>query len=410
MSKKTVLFVDDELNVLEGLRTRLHRQRSKWDMIFVLSGKDALERMAQGDVDVLVTDMRMPEMDGVTLLKRAQEEFPRVVRIVLSGHAEMEAALRAIHVAHQFLSKPCEAGVIENVVDRACNLQSLLHNEVLEKCVGRIENLPSPPLVYSQLMVALNNEFASPISVASILKQDMAMCAKTLQLVNSAFFGFAQKITEVEDAVTYLGYNTIRQIVLTVEVFHRPKSKALPAVALEAMQTHAGLVGALAANLLPERRDKEDAFIAGLLHDIGKLVLATEMPEANKQVQMLALKPDISPLDAEIQILGVTHAQIGAYLLGLWGLPYSVVEAVANHHAPADVEIPGLSVLTAIHVADALLHEEMRIRRPTSGRRWPILDVAFLEKQGLSKNLPAWRDKARQQVDAGARGMSKALG
>ncbi len=119
MSKKTVLFVDDELNVLEGLRTRLHRQRSKWEMVFVQSGREALERLAQGDVDVLVTDMRMPEMDGVTLLKRAQEEYPRVVRIVLSGHAELEAALRAIHVAHQFLSKPCEAGVIENVVERA---------------------------------------------------------------------------------------------------------------------------------------------------------------------------------------------------------------------------------------------------------------------------------------------------
>ncbi|WP_321474933.1 response regulator [uncultured Paludibaculum sp.] len=409
MDKKTVLFVDDELNVLEGLRTRLHRQRAKWNMVFVLSGKEALERMAQGDVDVLVTDMRMPEMDGVTLLKRAQEEFPRVVRIVLSGHAELEAALRAIHVAHQFLSKPCEAGIIENVVDRACNLQSLLRDELLEKCVGRIENLPSPPVVYSQLMVALNNEFASPLTVAAILKQDMAMCAKTLQLVNSAFFGFAQKITEVEDAVTYLGYNTIRQIVLTVEVFHRPKSKSLPSITLEALQTHACLVGALAANLLTERRDKEDAFIAGLLHDIGKLVMATEMAEANKQVQMLALKPELTLLDAERQVLGVTHAEIGAYLLGLWGLPYSVVEAVANHHTPGNVQVSGLSVLAAIHVADALLHDELRIRRPSSKPRWPILDSAFLDQHDLTKLLPVWRDKARQQVDAGARGMARAL-
>ncbi|QOY89596.1 HDOD domain-containing protein [Paludibaculum fermentans] len=409
MSKKTVLFVDDELNVLEGLRTRLHRQRGKWEMVFVQSGREALERLAIGDVDVLVTDMRMPEMDGVTLLKRAQEEYPRVVRIVLSGHAELEAALRAIHVAHQFLSKPCEPGVIENVVERACNLQSLLHNEVLEKTVGRIENLPSPPVIYSQLMVALNNEFASPITVASILKQDMAMCAKTLQLVNSAFFGFTHKITEVQDAVTYLGYNTIRQIVLTVEVFHRPKSKTIPAITLEALQTHAGLVGALASNLLTDKRDKEDAFISGLLHDIGKLVVATEMPEENKKLQMLALKPELTSLEAEKQVLGVTHAEIGGYLLGLWGLPYSVVEAVANHHTPANVEIPGLSVLAAIHVADALLHEEMRIRRPSSKPHRSLLDYAFIEQQGLTKSLPIWRDKARQQMDLGARGMSKAL-
>lgn len=409
MDKKTVLFVDDELNVLEGLRTRLHRQRSKWNMVFLQSGKEALERMAQGDIDVLVTDMRMPEMDGVTLLKRAQEEYPRVVRIVLSGHAELEAALRAIHVAHQFLSKPCEAGIIENVVDRACNLQSLLHNELLEKIVGGIENLPSPPVVYSQLMVALNNEYVSPLTIAGIVKQDMAMCAKTLQLVNSAFFGFTHRITEVEDAVTYLGYNTIRQIVLTVEVFHRPKGKALPAITLEAMQSHAGQVAALAASLLPDRRTKEDAFIAGLLHDIGKLIVAAEMPDASKQIRALALKPDVTSLDAEKQTLGVTHAEIGAYLLGLWGLPYSVVEAVANHHTPSAVDAPGFSVLAAIHVADALLHEEMRIRRPSPKPFKSILDRPFLDQRDLTRNLPVWRDKTRQLVDGGARGMARAL-
>src|ERR1700690_3600413 len=119
---RRVLFVDDEPQILEGLRHRLHRQRKQWEMLFAESGKAALKILAHEPVDVIITDMRMPQMDGATLLTKVKELYPRVVRIVLSGHAELETALRAVPVAHQFLNKPSEPGVIEGVVERACNL------------------------------------------------------------------------------------------------------------------------------------------------------------------------------------------------------------------------------------------------------------------------------------------------
>lgn len=112
MSRKRVLFVDDEQEVLEGLRNLLRRNRHEWDMVFALGGYEALAELSRGTVDVVVTDMRMPGMDGAQLLAQVKTVSPSTARLVLSGHAEKEAILRALPVAHQFLSKPCGGGTL----------------------------------------------------------------------------------------------------------------------------------------------------------------------------------------------------------------------------------------------------------------------------------------------------------
>ena len=153
-------------------------------------------------------------MDGAELLRRVQDEHPEVVRMVLSGHAEQEAAMKAVPVAHQYLTKPCEPGLLENVVERTCNLQALIGDETLRQTVGRIQTLPSPPRIYAQLTSVLSDESVSVDRVAEILKQDMAMSAKILQIVNSAFFRLSRTISHVEDAVIYLGFDTIKNLAL----------------------------------------------------------------------------------------------------------------------------------------------------------------------------------------------------
>jgi putative nucleotidyltransferase with HDIG domain len=411
MDKKTILFVDDEIHILEGLRTRLHKQRSKWDMLFANSGQEALGVMAANPVDVLVTDMRMPEMDGLTLLKRTQQEFPQVVRIVLSGHAELEAALRAIHVAHQFLCKPCDASIIENVIDRACLLQTLLHDEAIEKMVSGMKRLPAPPSVYTELMLALNSEFASPLTIGRVLRQNEALCAKTLQLVNSASFQYGRKITEVDEAVTYLGYNMIRQIVLSISVFQQPGKPARPNPALDMLHTHSCLVGALAAQMMADRKEKEDAFIAGLLHDIGKLILVLELPAVWQRSHMEMRMRPRALHEVELSQLGTSHAEIGAHLLERWGMPYPVIEAVANHHFPSRVPCQEFGVLAAVHAADFLIQEQMKLVRPSLAGSAPALDVEFLKSlDGADRQLPRWREWAQEQISTGAKGLVASIG
>jgi len=400
MTGTRILFVDDEPKILEGLRHRLHRQRNKWHMLFVQSGPAALDVLAREPIDVIVSDMRMPEMDGATLLKKVQELHPRVVRIVLSGHAELETALRAVPVAHQFLSKPCEPGVLENVVERACNLQSLVNEDAVKRTVGRIESLPALPRVYSRLMTVLANETATGEEVAAILKQDMALCAKVLQIVNSAFFGLARSISKVEEAVTYLGFTAIKQIVLAVEVFRDSPAPAQPRLGPDALQRHSLLVAGFASTLFKGRKEKEEAFVAGLLHDIGKLVLAVKLPEHLAKVFAEMDRAPCPMSVAEKTVWGVTHAEVGAYLLGLWGLPYPMIEAVANHHEPRRVDSNEFGILAATHIADGLINDELHALAPQSERHGASMDVAYLEKLGLTDKIEGWRELAHAYVSA----------
>ncbi len=191
--KKRILFVDDEPRVLEALRDLLRRYRNNWDMVFVTSGEQALVETERSHFDVVVSDMRMPQMDGAELLHRLQKTKPHIVRIILSGYSEVEAAMRAVPVAHQFLAKPVEPRKLESVIERACNLQALLQNEEIRSLASKLNNLPSVPKLYADLNRLLAGDNVSSEQVARLVEQDPAMCAKILQLVNSSFFGFPQK-------------------------------------------------------------------------------------------------------------------------------------------------------------------------------------------------------------------------
>ena len=277
--KRRILFVDDEPNVLEGLRDLLRRHRNRWDMVFLGGGQEAIDELTRSKFDILISDMRMPGVDGATLLGYAQEHHPEVVRIVLSGYTEMDAALRAVPVAQQFLTKPCKPDELENVVERATQLQSLISNDAVRSIIGRIQKLPSLPQTYSKLLHVLGNEKSGVTDVARVLEEDMAMCAKLLQLVNSAFFGLGREITNIQQAVVFLGFSMVRNLVLTAEVFEGHRTPTTAGFSFSDLERHAQLTAAIATRMLPTRRVAEDAFVAAILHDIGKLVLASELPE-----------------------------------------------------------------------------------------------------------------------------------
>jgi putative nucleotidyltransferase with HDIG domain len=405
--KKRILFVDDEPRILEGLRQGLRRQRSSWEMSFVESGEEALKVLGTEPIDVVISDLRMPGMDGANLLKRVQAEYPEVVRIVLSGHAELEMALRAVPVAHQFLNKPCEPGRLVNVVSRACSLQALLSDDSVRSIVGKIDSLPSLPRVYSELVKVLADEDTSCRDVARILKQDMSMCAKLLQVVNSAFFRLSRTVTKIEEAVTYLGFGTIKQLALGIEVFRLGNGNpSLGGLSLEELQKHSMLVACIASGLFDDSKEKEDAFVAGMLHDIGKLLLAVELPDHVEKVVATMRAEGGAWHTAEESCYGVTHADIGAYLLGLWGLPCPIVEAVAYHHAPGHVEQEGFDILAAVYLANALAAEQMPPQISGIKSEITAIEPAYLDGLGVGDKLDEWREMAKKMADDGSSGPS----
>ena len=352
---KRVLFVDDETSLLDGLRVRLHALRSQWEMVFVENGPRAVTELEQRPVDVIVTDVRMPAMDGVELLEIVRDRWPDAIRIVLSGCAEEEQSGRLLSVVHQYLSKPCEVDQLENVIRRCMQLRDVLNEPRLQALVGRIAHLPAMPRTCTNLRDAMADPNVSVREVARIIHEDPAVAAKVLQLVNSAFFRLARRITSIEQAVGYLGFNAIRTLVMSVEVFSAWRSDAAVCELTPArLQERAHRVAAGTRALAHGTAFADDALMAGLLHNIGYWVLLQECPQQMQRAIDVARTHGISLHAAEEDVIGASHAAIGAYLLGVWGLPYSVIEAVGFQHCPQRVSQTRFDVLAALVIAQTL--------------------------------------------------------
>ena len=396
---KGILFVDDEPGVLAGLSGLLRKQRNDWHMAFVPSGAEALRELATAPYDVIVSDMRMPQMDGAALLRQVQKQYPHVVRIVLSGQTEEEVSRRLVHVAHQFIAKPCEGRELRQTIERTCDLQLLLDRPALREAVGQLGQLPVKPSLFARLVEVLSEPRSSMSDAAAVIEQDVGASAKMLQLVNSAFFGLPQRVGDIRTAVSYLGLELVKTVALSVEMRAAQVSLTdCPGFSVDAMQDHGLLAARIARRLmLSERIRGQDAFSAAILADAGVLVLLSRQRQLFQEIVSEARRTERPLPTVEREVLGVTHAEIGAYLLGIWGLPYSIVEAVAHHHAPRAATPGGLDVTTAVHVGGALAAELLPVDRDRHLGSGVELDHGHLVRSGLSGQLSAWRDMARSE-------------
>ena len=355
---KRVIFVDDEQNVLDGLRRMLYPLRSEWRMDFVSSGREALRMLAAAEYDVLVTDLRMPDMNGLELLSAVVKMHPQVVRLVLSGTADHEVTIRSTTLAHQYLLKPCDAATLRMTVSRAFSLRIMLGDPQLKQLISSIHTLPSVPAVYARLLEMLDSPEVGPKEIGEVIDLDISMSAKILQLVNSAFFGVRRQITSPREAVAYLGTDTVRDLVLVASVFSAFECSGLRHFSIESLQQHSLAVGAVARRIaesvgLPKPA-AEQAYIGGLLHAVGKLVLANRYPEQYDAAIQRAAEAGISELVTEAETFGTTHAEVGAYLLWLWALPDEVTEVVLRHHEfPVDLS-KARTPAGVVYLADVL--------------------------------------------------------
>ncbi len=402
---KRILFVDDEIAVLEGLRNVMRRERRRWDMSFAESGEAALTMLAESPFDIIVSDMRMPGMSGLELLERVRRDYPSAVRIALSGYADQDVVALASSVTHQQLAKPCEPEALRAVLERACSFRDLLDNESLRKVVGALGGLPSAPASYQALTRAIADPGVSMKLLAQIVEKDMGVASRVLKFVNSAYFGFSRKIGNIEEAIVCIGLNALRHMVLTIEVFGSFASD-IPEYGPQTLELHALLTARIARRIV-DAKQGELAFAAGLLHDAGKLILVSRLPDRCRAAAALARR-DGTPLhEAEREAVGADHAEIGAYLLGLWGLPAAVVEAVKRHHQPLPAEGRCDDLAVAVSIAHLLAHEALLesgdVREPEAGRETAggLLESVWLQ-------LAEWRrlatEEARRLTSAAAAG------
>jgi HD-like signal output (HDOD) protein len=391
--KTTVLFVDDEPNILSGLKRMLRVMRQEMDFFFAESGREALAILARQHIDVIVSDMRMPGMDGASLLIAVQENYPHVTRIMLTGHADEEAILRTVGVVHQFLAKPADPEALKAVLSRACALQNFMKNDHLRSLVSSLGKLPSLPSVYAELQKKLQDPECAIGDVAAILEKDMAMSAKVLQLVNSAFFGLYKNIDSILRAVNLLGLDTVKALVLGVGVFSEFATAPSADFSVGALWDHSIATAAFAKQIaMMESDDKQlidTVFIAGMMHDVGKLLLFSSLHDTYVQAVAMAREQDLPLWQAEQMTYNAHHGNVGSYLMGLWGLPGGVVESIAFHHRLDAYPEPSFSAAVAIHAADVIYYQLYPER---SVGALPVLNQGYLEQAGLGEKFQQWVD------------------
>lgn len=393
---KRILFVDDDELLLEGLRDALRSYRRRWQMSFVSSGEAALAALAAEPHDVIVCDLRMPGLDGASVLERARDLSPATVRIVLSGHADVTMVSRAAAAAHRLVAKPCQTEELTHILERSCALQDIAARVELDpRAIGTsaLPSLPSLPRAYAQLSEMLRGGAASGAEIARVISQDIAMSAKVLQLANSAYFARRQPTTSVTDAVAYLGTDTLQALLLHAEAFRAfPVECAITGFSLDELQSHCMRVARLAQAISKQIGVTADAFTAGLLHDIGLLILAAQASDDLATSLSRAAKERRPIVEVERERHGVTHADIGAHLLSLWGLPHTVTEAIAGRHNDAWLKLP-FDATAAVHIAEALI-EQAETRPASDAFRVPDPNPDYLTQAGVTDRIDQWRTLA----------------
>ena len=397
---RRILFVDDEPRVLEGLKRMLRSQRADWSPVFAESGHNALDLLENERFDVVISDLRMPGMNGLQLLTEVKKRYPDIVRIILSGESDQDLTMKAVKVSHQFLNKPCDAETLKSAVSRTCRLSGLLQSDSIKRTVSQIDALPSLPAIYSEIMSELQSPDASIQKVGKIISKDVAMTAKILQLVNSAYFCLPRHISSPEQAVVILGLDTVKSLVLVIQIFAKFELKKMPRHFLDQLWNHNMVTGQVAKAIArEEKRDHviiDHAFLSGMLHDSGKLILASSFPEEYKEIAVMTNGKKDTTWEMETKTFGISHAEVGAYLMELWGLPIPIIEAIAYHHSPDRCLEKGFTPLTAVYIANMLEHEKVEADQEETNSRF---DHEYISTMHLSGNLLAWREISRNTAE-----------
>lgn len=349
-----VLFVDDESLILEGIQRSLYE--TEWDIHCAASGEEALQFLANNAVDVVVSDMRMPNMDGAQLLKEVCALYPHTFRIILSGQAENSATLEASLYAHQWRNKPCDTNVLIELLNEIEQTRNAFPNAEIRNAISGLKSIASPPAIFLKIQEAINSKNSNVDEVARIIASDLALSAKILHLANSAFFSRGGQVDSVDKAILRLGQDVICNVVLMLESFSSPVCTNRKFI--EDIQAYSYIISQTVSKMVPKHL-KSSAQLAGLLHDVGKILLMQILPDRSDELSHYYGEEDgqSNSIYVERNRFNADHAQVGAYLIQLWGFSLTVVEGILYHHNLERIQDKEFNISAAIYIADCLYHE-----------------------------------------------------
>lgn len=389
-----LLFVDDEPQLLASLRTTFRRRRHDWQISFAEGGASALRHLEAMAFDVVVTDLRMQDIDGFEVLRRSRELHPQAARIVLTASTDLNVTQRALRLAHQILGKPCDAEALRMVIESTVSTLDLLKDSELRRVAGESNELPPLPHNYAEFAAAVDSG-ASPRDLATIIARDPLLSAGTLRLVNSSYFASGGTTTRIDRAVSLLGVDLLKCLYFQVNATH-VFAKGLRQACLDpvAVQEHGVKVGRLAAAMMHDEQDRREAQTLGVLHEIGKFVLAHRSPLLYRNILHKSAAQRISTRALEREVFSHSHCEVGAYLLGLWGLPFSIVHGVLHQERPSSSNSTRFGPLGAVHISNALVSQQ------EMNAEVPDLDDVFIEQFCLRERVEIWKNDMNRMLYA----------
>ena len=398
MSAKRILLAEADPKAWEQFRQALG---APWEIESVADGKAALEELAKRQYDVLVAALDLPEIDGAELLNQARNRFPQLIRFVLAAESDRERVVKGVLGAHQFLTKPFDQATLRSTIEHALAVEQWIANDRIRELATKVRSFPTIPSLYLEVLNLLRSPSATTEDVGEIIAKDMAMMTKLLQVINSAYFGLPRRITDPAEAVGIMGFETVKSLVMSVKFLSQYNTLKPGYFSLDRLWQHSTDVARTARELvLLDTNDRSlaaDAFTAGLLHDLGKVVLAANFDDQYNGAHSLARKQHIPLWEIEKEIFGAGHGEIGAYLFGLWGMPLPILEAAAFHHTPSRTRTETFTPLTAVHVANVL---ECELHPGEEGLAAPKLDEDYLAAIGCGERLALWRESVKDRTSA----------
>lgn len=401
-SKPRVLFLEEQPAALAGLQTEFAPLKHYWEMDFSDTAPNALDRIKTGPAyDAIVVDIALTTEDPVRVFNAISSANPRTVRFALTDRADDDRIARSAPHAHQFVFTPCESNTLRVQVTRALSLREKLRACPIRYKLHGVNALPPLPRLYSDVMREMHSPDPSVSRVGEVIAKDVAMSAKVLQVVNSAGVGLRNRVTGIGQAASLLGLQRLSAMVLAVEVFNLVGGKATPkGFSPDSLWEHSMKVAEYSKKIAQaesdDPRSAEAAFTAGLLHDVGLILVAIHMPDQLTEALTLAKKNKICLLEAELETLGATHAEVGGYLLELWGLPDAIVEAITFHDFPSHLPEQDYTTntaqlefapLTAVHVANYFCEEDQKTH---FGCPETTLDQEYLRNTKVLDRVETW--------------------
>lgn len=390
---KSVLFLGPALAKLHADIARLTFRENDWELTLSETPAAALKRLAARPYDALVADADLPEGRGVALMEEAAQTHPQMLRFLYASPGAGAGQLTQWGTRHRVVLKPISAEQLLSDLRKAVSLLQWLPRDAAQRLAADLQRIPSPPVLYQQIRAEMHSPQASLETVGELIARDPAMTAKVLRLANSAMLGLQQKLTDPAEAVLHLGVETVSSLILAGEAFAFAQGATPVELSLEELWNHS-LVTAQFSRLIARHgrlpaETQAAAYTAGLLHDLGKLLLAVNLPQLFKQAIQQAREQQIPLWQGERTVFGVSHAEVGAAILGIWGLPLEMVQAAAWQHEPSRASQSIFGTLTIVHVANVLAHEH---RAALNGHLVPSeIDPFYLERTGFAHALPGWR-------------------